>query len=941
MSDRTRPGPISCSADVLPFDFAFNIRPHQYLQYQRLKNAILCQQRFDTMLHHRPLEDPKTNPRAWWKYAIACVTSRPNSRPWEHVKVIAQNRNRYIELVVKKYKKSSDSNGFHGGLSDKDSAELLALEDLLPLEALEAFHLLALRSVHEQSQRPSAASVDNISGSGSEDTPSTPSRSRGRFRLLGSSGRRRMTTYSELDEHASRQSSFRGHESLGRSEGPSTNSISLLEAMTLRLGKKVWYIYWKLHDAALNVVFLDASGSRSLAYASLRASGNIRAFGRGKRDFFFDVSHCDVFHRDHRVLFFQPHRDGVAFRVDEEWDEADSTEGDVTVASTLSGQSQGQCGPDMYTASRYLELPPADAACRVAAGKDNDAFKLSISAHPATLIWTTSFFDSLSEFFNIPAADVQDMTQHIRNAATPLARKAQMALLSPASMSLHLNIAAPKVWVPISSTSAEGSLFLDVGLIKVSGIKDEGETDMNWDVLAGDIQMNFVRGRNTHLGDDLQVHFLAQLAESVGRNETTIIRPFHVSVDARNRVLVESDGCFVKPGRPPLTGLLVRRIEVVVSPISLNLVDAEVLARAIGKWYSRGVHRVRHRVSLTSSRPQVNADEIESTLSPREVVDTVEPVVESSMPCVLSLIADKLEIALEGHSKTSFVADDRSLASQDSFHEVAPPTRTYVLDVWDIVVRRSHVEELSTTQLSVSDASVNRLREGASYRPLERGSRDFTEPQYCILVRALHETTSSHDDTPKSELLKATLLHDRRAHLDEVEVDVDSVILRVTPTTLKDCAKAFRRVVEFMGLITKEMERLVHEEGRKARQRVRVGKSSVRGHHPVVITAHIRPFSPRASAALERKPRRLRRSSWIAVRLRNFDRAGGAESAKPSLRLKYPLQSDFKGEYVARRPANSCNREMPISARSWCLFRSRAAPEQCTCHVPKHRESRR
>jgi Vacuolar sorting-associated protein 13, N-terminal len=82
-SDRTQPGPISCSADVLPFNFCFNIRPHQYHQYQKLQTAIKSQQRFDTMLHQRPNVSPMENPRTWWKYVMACVTSRPNSRRQE------------------------------------------------------------------------------------------------------------------------------------------------------------------------------------------------------------------------------------------------------------------------------------------------------------------------------------------------------------------------------------------------------------------------------------------------------------------------------------------------------------------------------------------------------------------------------------------------------------------------------------------------------------------------------------------------------------------------------------------------------------------------------------------------------------------------------------------------------------------------------------------
>ena len=152
-SDRVMPGPISCSADVLPFHFAFNIRPSQYLQYQKLKAAVKSQQRFDTMPRQRPFERPLDNPRAWWRYAILCVTSRPNARPWQDIKRIVSCRSRYIELVVKKNTDRGNGVGFHAGLSPKQSDELLLMEDFLPIEALLAFHLVALRRVYTVQMR--------------------------------------------------------------------------------------------------------------------------------------------------------------------------------------------------------------------------------------------------------------------------------------------------------------------------------------------------------------------------------------------------------------------------------------------------------------------------------------------------------------------------------------------------------------------------------------------------------------------------------------------------------------------------------------------------------------------------------------------------------------------------------------------------------------------
>lgn len=840
-SDRTCPGPISCSADVLPFEFTFNIRPHQWFQYQRLKGAIKAQQRFDTMLRQRPNLRPAEDPRSWWKYAMACVTGRPDSRPWADVKVIVQSRPRYIELVAKKNGKSSEGNGFHAGLSDKESAELLVLEDLLPMEALEAFHLLALRGAYESQGRVLDTTTDVTSASGNEEV-STPQRSRMRgrgsnpFRLLsGSRKRRSSSAYSELanDDLESRQlsvesellvaASFEGQDP-GYPPAERDNSLTLLEAMTLRLGKKVWFVYWKFHDATVNLVFMGPTGSRPLAHAVLRANGHIRSFGKGKRDFFFDIVQCDAFHRQDRVMYLRSPADNVDG--ESSADERSQGTDDGTVDSTLSGgQSVNLVGPDLSTASRFLSLPSRGTVCQMAAVKNMGTFKLSISVHPATLVWTTSLFDSISEFFNVEISEAKDLAQHIRNAATPLARKAQLALLSPSFVSLHLNIVAPRIWIPISKKS-EGSVCVEAGTLKLAGLKEEGATDMNWDIQTRDIRMNFVKGRDLASFDDgLQLQILAQLTEPYGRAEHSIIRPFHVSFEARNRPPTHYDFIANRLQQDSLP-VLVRAVDVVISPVSLNLVDAEVLARTIGKWYVRGIHGVRHRASS-------NTATVQDGLAVRGDGGTDEHVgvyINENIPRLLTLTLDKVEIALEGHSKVaSNAADDRSLASQDSFHEIAPPTRTYVVDIVDISVQQTRQDDISMTKFSVGDAAIARLRDGSLYTPL-KPPRELSESQYSILVRARGSQLARESEAEKKEelipsrILTASHMHDRRAHSNEVEVDIDSVVLRVTPTTLKDCAKAFRRVVELAQLVTREMERKVHEEGRKARLRGRQGE---------------------------------------------------------------------------------------------------------------------
>jgi hypothetical protein len=740
--------------------------------------------------------------------------------------VIVQSRRRYIELVAKKNKKPLEGNGFHGSLSDIESQELLELEDLLPMEALETFHLLALRGAYDAQQSGDVLNdgirATGIAGAGGDAL--TPNRRpRGRtnpFRILGGGGRerRRRAPYNDLPSDMTMNPpevrppalSPRPQES-GMVNLPQQNSLSLLEAMTLRLGKKVYFILWKLHDATVNLVFLGTKGKIPLAHASLRSSGTIRSFGKAKRDFSFDVCQFDMFHRDDRVMFLRsPENESLS--EDDESGSDTSVDGDATVASTLSIEDSVIGAPDLVTSSRFLPLPPRGIVCRLAAGKDLGKLTFSLSAHPATLVWTTALFDSFSEFMSVRTAEEQDdLALVIQNAATPLARKAQLALLSPASVSLHLNVSAPKIWVPISSQDSAGSLFLDAGTVKIASVKEEGETDMQWDIQSRDIRVNFIRGRSLKFpNDDV---FLSRMIETTHRAETSIIRPVHLSIEARNRVVYDSDGFFLQDGEPAVSGLA-RGVDIVMSPISLNLVDAEVLARVFGKWYGRIVTRVRRR-SLASSVADHKMRDSQSRKIGRK------PHFEHNfIPRVLTLNISSLEVALEGHSKSfTGATDDRSLASQDSYHEVAPAKRTYIIDVDGIAIRQCMRGQVKRTFLFVMDASIARLRDGSVYSPL-KGQREVSDAQYAILSRA----SDIHDDSSQpNEILRVSLMHNGSEHLDEVEIDIDSVILRVTPTTLKDCAKAFRRVAEFAQLVTREMERKVHEEGRKARRLDRQG----------------------------------------------------------------------------------------------------------------------
>ena len=811
-SNRTEPGPISCQFEFLPLNWDFKLRPHQYVQYTKLKSAMLSQRRFDTMLRQRPSQSPLVNPREWWKYAFGCITTRPNSRSWNDVVQITRNRDRYIELVVKKLITGIEGAGFHRGLPESESLELLQLEDLLPIEALLSFHLLALREYIETNIDTKNKTTGKKTEKGKHSEKSSPSR--GRLRSRGSLTKifnrsRSKSQSGENDFVPIAESSQIAHST---TQQPPVNRqkdhTTLLEAMTLRLGRKVWFIHFKIYHVAFTITLLSASDEEIVRLKS-ETAGTIKFFGRGKLDYFFDITRFQATDcqskndEDGTILAINP------TYLQESLESPRRSDDESTDLSEDLALTPSFIGDSMRQTNAYMDLPPAGVVCRLAAAREKGSTKLSFSAHPATLMWTRQCFDAVAEFFGAPSTKMQtELTSHLKHAATPLARKAQLAFLSQSTLLIHLNIAAPKIWIPLAD-GTDGALFFDAGNLRFSHNKENGRSNVSWDLEASDIRVNFARWQLSKVRERLSNPFSYTSAESPKQGITSIIRPFQINAaggtEERELVTEITSGDFLKYNGS------VRFLNVSVSTIALNLVDVEVLARAIGKWYSQGLLRARGRVSSKSKSRYEDQKAFSSTY---EIHKRAARNFKSrnSTPQCLSLSVEKIELALEGHSKMNF-SDEKSVESHDTtlFGQFASPTRTYIVEVFKLCWERTKNHDIIANKLLAADASIVQLKSPSEYTPM-KSRHQACESQYSILERGIR----GDDDSP---ILSVNILHDGTIHLDEVEIDIDPVILRVTPTTLKDCTKGIRKIAELIQLITRAMERKVHEEGRKARQR--------------------------------------------------------------------------------------------------------------------------
>ena len=458
---------ISCLAELLPCDILFQIKPQQYEQYVKLRSAMLAQKRFDTMLHQRPLARPtSTSAVAWWRYAIACVITRPNFRPWRDVIRIVDTRTKYIQLVMKKTIHSQKGNGFHSGLTRAESIELLQMEDLLPIEALLAFHLIALRKVLlmrvVEKLRPHVTTPAN--------TAFGPLK---RIKRVWSSTKFKSNRMNNDSSLHSVDLSTADSNPYNTPSAPDNNATQFT---------------FQVHNASIALELLNKVDGKPSIIIDIEASGQIKNEQSDKVDLVFDMQRVDIsynnnYHPNGFKLLSMKYYEEFSNRNDTDHQGKLSSSSDSTknIDSTSTSKKTSmrksknkisdKINSSQVDGSKVVQegkLPPG-VVFRVVALSNLTSLHLNIDAHPIFMVWNSHALNAITDFFDSPYPEMQNVFQgQLRNAATPLAHRAQVALLSPTSLTVKVNIDAPKFLVPITSLVSDGALFLDAGQIKIN-----------------------------------------------------------------------------------------------------------------------------------------------------------------------------------------------------------------------------------------------------------------------------------------------------------------------------------------------------------------------------------------------------------------------------------------------------------------------------------------
>jgi len=807
----------SCISELLRCDLQFQLKPQQLLQYYKLKSAMLTQRRLDTMLHQRPSKKPLSgsrHTRAWWHYIIACVVTRPNVRPWRDVMRIVQARPKYIELVVKK---KVDV------LSANEREELLRMEDLLPIEALQAFHLIALRDIFIMKMVQLSQTKEDKSSASSFNLKSSNARFKN-FNLLRRpfGGKQLKGSYMGMEEQllpsSSGWNSKLSNEFLSRYNQTSRSQKDRSPHIQLS---------FVVHDISLALTLVDSKFGKPIIKVNLQTSGVFNSFDPSHKNLNLNVESfhiIDCLESDEigisanepilsKILMVQPPQ-----QQDRSINIVPSQKSSIYSFNTTHKRTMKSPG-----SQSALSFPNEGSVFQVQANFQKQSLSLGISAHPATLVWKKNCIDAISDFISYAISETETvLSSQLRNSATPLAHKAQLALMSPLSVSVNICINAPKLWIPVSAKNADGALYLDAGLIHAKMLKKELSKDTTWEIEVSRIQVQFYHRMlndvfNENENENKNKN-LSSLCEKEKKEDRTIhiILPFHIrmfsmSTETTEIKVIENfeeGSCLEYPNK----------VYIEIGNIILNLVDADILATAIGRWYAIGLAKqtVKRNHQIISAREsQRRLKCIKSTKLAK--LDQSKQT-ENEIPFEIHFDVDQIEMNLESvSSKCTY----RICIVEINIQRKRSGFKTYssfeLGDMFIIQERNASKSLLNHSEKEKKKSSPSRVIFDRSSRQILTQSKKKTKSGSHIYHELMTKIREEKDN--KNKIVTASHIHDRKNYLDEIEIDVESITLHMTPTSLQDCLHCLNRIFELVQLMTREMERKVHAKGRKDRNR--------------------------------------------------------------------------------------------------------------------------
>ena len=181
----------------------------------------------------------------------------------------------------------------------------------------------------------------------------------------------------------------------------------------------------------------------------------------------------------------------------------------------------------------------------------------------------------------------------------------------------------------------------------------------------------------------------------------------------------------------------------------------------------------------------------------------------------LSISVEKVELYLQRQSHESLIS--------------VSDKRTYLVEFANIRLLRAQNGHIRTHVGSLEYINIAQMKEYGAQRQFRRSE----EPQHTVLrcmSSGAGARVTDNDSYPNSSpdnssqrrrsvgeegavILK--FLHDETTRVDDLDVSFGIIDICVTTTSIRDCYGGVKRILESIRTMTGEMERRVHEEGRR------------------------------------------------------------------------------------------------------------------------------
>ncbi|CAM9455743.1 unnamed protein product [Ectocarpus sp. 4 AP-2014] len=489
-------------------DVKMDFRAEQYEQALSLKDSIAALSNWQTFFPYRPKTTPKRDPRAWWRYAFVCVRGKPQD--WGNLNKVLMSRKEYVFLFEKlsaagagaedayASTKVGSSQGLSPPLTPREERRLCELEEELPLQTILMFRTMARKEIKRKRdaerakmspQEVAALAARNSRGGG----------------WWGSMWGRANTKKEDGDLALQDLTASFGHDAEANRVPP----YYLLARVTVQPHGSM-RLYGR-RDLPLVEASIDAS-----ATVERRENASMACSFRLAR-----LEVLDLFTQ--RAVF--PHLLKVGGHEEEADDDTpELKEARAKVAATVAAGAVGAIKRgNVRPASRGM-AEEGPLAC-LNASLTETALKVDICALPTDVAYNREVVDAVVSVFSARPAE----TKAAMSKATKgleVAQEKTKKELPRLSVSISLDVAAPRVVVPVSSSLDAGFVLLDMGHMLVEGGSVEGGA------MAYRAELS-----------DMNVRFPAERSLLLVRSEIdAVIEPFKIKAD------VTVGGDVSKPG---------------------------------------------------------------------------------------------------------------------------------------------------------------------------------------------------------------------------------------------------------------------------------------------------------------------------------------------------------------------------------------------------------